>query len=92
MISDTDGTDPQSAICLEPNSIDEYLEDILIDNVQANNSTKYGLLFGLGRYVDTSHNVSVILRDFTSVNHGQAAFNDFSSFDLPQSQLSINIL
>lgn len=92
LITDISGTDPQSAICLEPNSAEEYLEDILIDNVKAINSAKYGLLFGLGRYIDAYHNVSITLRDFTSVNHGKAAFNDYSRFKLSQSYLSINIL
>lgn len=91
IIMDTNGTDPQSAICLEPNSVEEYLDDILIDNVQAINSAKYGLLFGLGRYVDAPHDVTITLRDFTSVNHGEAAFNDYSRFNLSQSDLSIDI-
>ena len=92
VISDTNGTDPQSAICLEPNNIEEYLEDILIDNVKAINSVKYGLFFGLGGYVDTAHDVSVILREFTSLNHGKAAFNDYGKFNLSKSSLSIHIL
>lgn len=92
VISDTNGTDPQSAICLEPNNVDEYLEDILVDKVQAINSAKYGLLFGLGRYVDAPNDVTIILRDFTSVNHGKAAFNDYGKFNLSKSSLSIHIL
>lgn len=91
VISDTNGTDPQSAICMEPNSVEEYLEDILIEDVQANNSAKYGLLFGLARYVDTPHDVRITLKNFTSFNHGIAIFNNYRSYPLSKSTISINI-
>lgn len=88
-ISNTNGTNPQSAICMEPNNTDEYMQDILVENVQAIDSGQYGLLFGFGRYTDTANDVNVILRDFTSINHGAGSYNDHTKFSFSRAAKQI---
>ena len=57
--SNTNGTKPSSGIDLEPNSPDEYLEDIEIINLSTINNEGYGLLLAIGRLSESENQISI---------------------------------
>lgn len=72
--SNTNGTRPQSGIDLEPDKSNEFIQNVLIENVIASNNSGYGIEMWLGcgatyNMTTPKSNVSVIIRNLTGTNN-----------------------
>lgn len=91
VISNTNGTKPQCGIDIEPNNTSEFLQDILLDNVQTEYSQGYGLKFSFAKYVYTTNEVTITLRDFSDINSVQGEYNNWQGYSPQNPNFYINI-
>jgi Endopolygalacturonase len=80
--SNTNGTEPQSGLDLEPNYATQILQNVLIDNLKTINNGGYGLDFWLSQ--GTSEvplsNVSVIIKNHTDSGSAYGTLHDISKY------------
>ena len=65
-ISGISGADPQCGIDIEPDTAAQFLQGIVIDNIDTSGCTHMGLLFALGNYVATTNDADITVTNFIS--------------------------
>lgn len=61
VLNNTEGTNPQAGIDIEPNNHDEFLQDCILRDTLIENNKKYGLLFALGNLNKNSVPISLTI-------------------------------
>lgn len=89
-VSNTIGTKPQCGIDLEPNKTDEYLQDIIFENILSSYNVWYGIKFSFAKYVYTNNPADITLRNFSGFSNGLGLYNDWLKYE-PQNPL-INVV
>lgn len=78
----TNGTAPEAGIDIEPNEIDEILQDVVIENIYTENNAGAGVHLHLKQLDNSPNPISIkidglfSLRDFTSIRFNQARKTD----------------
>lgn len=90
VISNTNGTDPQCGIDLEPNYVTEYMQNVLIENVQSVNNAEYGLLFGYDIYRKSTIPSDVTVKNFVAAGNGAGTYNDWKHYVDRYCHITIN--
>lgn len=65
VISNTNGVNPASGIVIEPNKVEEILDNILLSNISTINTDKEGIVFNASRFTNpnTSKEVSITINN-----------------------------
>ena len=74
VITNTNGTAPDSGIDIEPNNNTEFLQDIVIENLNTKNNWTSGLKFYLIAYSGSLNPVSITVRNLYSDSDGRGIY------------------
>jgi len=69
VITNTNGTAPQSGIDFEPNQVNEYLQNITVSATNISNNKGYGILCYFGRLNGTTNPVSINIVNGTNIHN-----------------------
>ncbi|USK78813.1 hypothetical protein LHV56_18390 [Peribacillus frigoritolerans] len=76
-VTNTNGTDPQCGIDIEPNSVDGLLEGILIIDPYTQNNVNQGIIIGLSKFGGSGKNIDITIQNH--VDRGSACGFSVSS-------------
>lgn len=87
VLSHSNGAIPQAGLDLEPNDSDDYMENIVIDNLRTIGNAGYGINF----YILINHVVTIDINNFTDIG-SHKPYNDYMNRNEnnPNYHVSIN--
>ena len=66
-VTNTDGVEPQDGIDIEPNNADEFLDNILLENIYTEGNSGSGIKFFLNPFTSATAPISITIRNHKDV-------------------------
>lgn len=80
IIANTNGTDPQAGIDLEPNHSQEFMQDIVLKNIKTIRNSGYGIHFSLAKLEGGGNSVDITVKQHLDYQSAAGARSDYSKY------------
>lgn len=77
-ISYTNGVDPQSGIDVEPNSTSQYIQGLLMENINTEYNQGYGIEFTWGYFLNTTNPSDITIKNHTDTGSIKGKLRPYS--------------
>lgn len=81
VLSNSNGTPPESGLVFEPNLSDEFMQNVVVENLKTINNASYGIAFNLMRVESSLNRVDITVTNFADTSSHNGAHSELNWFE-----------
>lgn len=81
VLSNSNGTLPECGLVFEPNNADEFVQNVVVENLKTVNNANYGIAFNLSNVETSVNNVDITVMNHTDLSSVRGALSPLNEFE-----------